>query len=92
MHVSAAWVRWVEVHPETAAKAGIRDGDLVRLESAQGAVRLPACLSAGTHPDVVNVPLFGGEGPNQNDLIANETDPFRGFGLLNTTRVRIGKA
>jgi len=38
------------------------------------------------------VPLFGGEGPNPNDLIANETDAFRGFGLLNTTRVKVYKA
>jgi hypothetical protein len=40
----------------------------------------------------VNIPLFGGEGPSQNDLIANETDAFRGFGLLNTTRVKVAKA
>jgi len=41
---------------------------------------------------VIHIPLFGGEGANPNDLIANEPDPFRGFGLLNTTRVRLSKA
>jgi len=35
---------------------------------------------------------FGGDGPSQNDLIANEPDAVRGFGLLNTTQVRIEKA
>jgi hypothetical protein len=33
-----------------------------------------------------------GENPNPNDLIANEPDIFRGFGLFNTTRVRIRRA
>ncbi|MBI4011452.1 MAG: molybdopterin-dependent oxidoreductase [Candidatus Rokubacteria bacterium] len=92
VHVRAAWERWVEVHPETAARVGVKDDDLVWVESAKGRIRLPARLSAGSHPDVVNIPLFGGEGPNPNDLIANETDPFRGFGLLNATRVRVRKA
>ena len=90
--VRAAWERWVEVHRETAAKLGIADGDPVWVGSAKGRIRLRARLVAGGSPEVVSIPLFGGEGPNQNDLIANETDPFRGFGLLNTTRVKVSKA
>ena len=90
--VRAAWERWVEVHTETAAKLGIADGDPVWVGSAKGRIRLRARLVAGGSPEVVSIPLFGGEGPNQNDLIANETDPFRGFGLLNTTRVKVSKA
>jgi len=62
------------------------------VESAKGRIRLRAKLYSGTRRDVVQIPLFGGKGPNPNDLIANEADLFRGFGLLNTTRVRIGKA
>lgn len=92
VHVRATWERWCEVHPHTAAKVGIKDGDWIWVESAKGRIRLRARLFAGTLPDVVNVPLFGGEGPNQNDLIANETDAFRGFGLLNTTRVKVYRA
>jgi anaerobic selenocysteine-containing dehydrogenase len=92
VHVRAAWERWIEIHPDTAARAGVRDGEWVWVESPKGRIRLTAKLTAGTRTDVVSIPLFGGEGPNQNDLIANETDAFRGFGLLNTTRVRIGKA
>ena len=90
--VRASWQRWVEIHPHTAASLGIRDGDSIWVESPKGRIKLRARLAAGSLPDVVNIPLFGGEGPSQNDLIANETDAFRGFGLLNTTRVRIGKA
>lgn len=90
--VRAAWERWVEVHRETAAKLGIADGDAVWVESMKGRIKLRVRLVAGGSPEVVNIPLFGGEGPSQNDLIANETDAFRGFGLLNTTRVKVSKA
>jgi anaerobic selenocysteine-containing dehydrogenase len=71
---------------------GVKGGDWVWVESAKGRVRLKAKLYTGTLPEIVHIPLFGGEGAKPNDLIANETDPFRGFGLLNTTRIRLLKA
>lgn len=89
VHVHASWEGWVEVHPKTAAALGIEDEDLVWVESSKGRAKLRVKLYQWTRPDVVHIPLFGGEGPNPNDLIANETDIFRGFGLLNTTQVRI---
>jgi anaerobic selenocysteine-containing dehydrogenase len=92
VHVRASWEGWVEVHPKTAADLGIKNDEPVLVESAKGRIRLKVKLYAGTLPDVIHIPLFGGEGPNPNDLIANEPDPFRGFGLLNTTRVRLSKA
>jgi anaerobic selenocysteine-containing dehydrogenase len=92
VHVRASWEGWVEIHPKTAAEVGIKAGEPVWIESGKGRIRLKAKLYAGTLPDVVHIPLYGGEGANPNDLIANEPDPFRGFGLLNTTRVRIRKA
>jgi anaerobic selenocysteine-containing dehydrogenase len=92
VHVRASWEGWVEIHPKTAGEVGVKTGDWVWVESAKARIRLKAKLYSGTLPDVIHIPLFGGEGPNPNDLIANETDPFRGFGLLNTTRVRILKA
>ncbi|MFQ5873737.1 MAG: molybdopterin dinucleotide binding domain-containing protein, partial [Dehalococcoidia bacterium] len=92
VHLQASWEGWVEVHPDTAAALGINEEDWVWVESAKGKIRLRAKVYAGTLSDVVHVPLFGGEGPNPNDLIANELDPFRGFGLLNTTRVRLRRA
>lgn len=92
VHVRAAWEGWVEIHPTTAAELGLKKGDRVWVESAKGRIALRAKLYRGGLPDVVHVPLFGGEGANPNDLIANEADAFRGFGLLNTTRVRIRKA
>jgi anaerobic selenocysteine-containing dehydrogenase len=92
VHVQASWEGWVEVHPETAAALAINEDDWVWVESAKGSIRLKAKLYDGTLPEILHIPLFGGEGPNPNDLIANENDFFRGFGLLNTTWVRIRKA
>jgi len=92
VHVRASWRGWVEIHPKTAGALGIADGDQVWVESPKGRIRSIAKLYAGTLPEVVHIPLFGGEGPNPNDLIANETDRFRGFGLLNTTRIRVSRA
>jgi menaquinone reductase, molybdopterin-binding-like subunit len=92
VHVRGAWEGWVEIHPKTAAELGIEKGDRVWVESARGRIRLAAKLYAGTVPDVVSIPLFGGAGPSPNALIADELDPVSGFGLLNTTRVRIRKA
>jgi anaerobic selenocysteine-containing dehydrogenase len=91
VHVQAAWDGWIEVNPKTADALGIKEKDWVWVESAKGRIKLQAKLYSGTRGDVVQMPLFG-NGPNPNDLIANETDVFRGFGLLNTTQVRIRRA
>jgi len=92
VHLRASWESWVEIHPKTAADLGIKEDDWVWVESPKGHIKLHAKLYPGTRPDVVHIPLFGGEGPNPNDLIANETDTLKGFGLLNKTQVRIRRA
>ena len=92
VHLRASWESWVEIHPKTAADLGIKEDDWVWVESPKGHIKLHAKLYPGTRRDVVHIPLFGGEGPNPNDLIANETDTLKGFGLLNKTQVRIRRA
>lgn len=87
-----SWKSWVEIHPQIAAALGIRDGDTVVVESAKGSVQLEAWVTAGSRPDVVSVPFGTGTGPSPTVLIGNELDPFRGFGVLGTTRVRVRRA
>jgi Fe-S-cluster-containing dehydrogenase component len=53
----AAWDAWVEVNTESAAKLGIRQGDVVRVTSSHGAIEVPAYLSATIHPAAVAVPI-----------------------------------
>jgi anaerobic selenocysteine-containing dehydrogenase len=92
VHLQASWEGWVEIHPQIAAELSIKESDLVWVESAKGRVKLRAKLYSGTVADVINIPLFGGDGPNPNDLIANEADVLRGFGVLNSTQVRVRRA
>jgi len=94
VHVRVAWENWVEIHPTTARALGVRDGDLVWVASAKGRIKLRAKLFSGTRPEVVHIPLplDRQEGADPNALIADEPDPGKGFGLFNTTRVRIRSA
>ena len=87
----SSWRSCVQIHPKTAMDLGVHDGEEVVVESEKGSAQLPAWVSAGVRPDVVCMPL-GALGPNPNDLISNEVDPFGGLGLLGTTRVRIRRA
>src|SRR2546429_2215685 len=41
------WHAWVEVHPETAAKWQLANGDILLLKSPHGAVRAPAWITPG---------------------------------------------
>ncbi|MBI4616802.1 MAG: molybdopterin-dependent oxidoreductase [Planctomycetes bacterium] len=60
------WKPWAEIHPETAARLGIRDGDMARLESPHGAIRIRARFWEGIRPDVIAAPLgIGGSGCGQ---------------------------
>jgi molybdopterin-containing oxidoreductase family iron-sulfur binding subunit len=52
-----AWDPWVEINTQTAARLGIRQGDVVRVTSPHGAIELPAYLSPSIHPGAVAVPI-----------------------------------
>jgi anaerobic selenocysteine-containing dehydrogenase len=44
----------MEIHPETAAKFNIKEGDSVVIETRNGAIRQTAKLTDGIHPRVIN--------------------------------------
>ncbi len=53
-------IRLVQVHPETAAAAGIANGDAITVESPRGAISATALLFEGIRKDTIFVPnLFG---------------------------------
>jgi thiosulfate reductase / polysulfide reductase chain A len=45
----------VEIHPETAARYGINDGDWALIERPEGAIRQRAVLTDGIEPHTINV-------------------------------------
>jgi molybdopterin-containing oxidoreductase family iron-sulfur binding subunit len=55
-----AWQSWVELHPSTAARLGVQQGDHVTVTTAVGAVTAPAWPYLGIHPEAVAVSLGQG--------------------------------
>jgi molybdopterin-containing oxidoreductase family iron-sulfur binding subunit len=54
------WDGWVEIPAETAARLGVREGDVVKLTSPHGSVELPAYPSESLHPGAVAVAMGQG--------------------------------
>jgi molybdopterin-containing oxidoreductase family iron-sulfur binding subunit len=97
----ATWGSWVEIHPETARRMGIKKGDLVLLQSPQGALEAPAFPFPGVHPETLAVPVgqghedFGrfasGRGVNANHLLSSETETASGGLIRMISGVKIAK-
>ncbi len=51
---------FLEIHPDTAAKRGIKDGDIVRLKNKIGEIRVRARVTHTTRPDTVVLPMIHG--------------------------------
>ena len=95
------WDSWVELHPKTAAKLGIVEGDIVEVTSRSGSIKAQAYLFPGIHPDAVSVPLgYGhvalgrwakGVGANAFGILDQVVDKETGELALNETRVKISK-
>jgi anaerobic selenocysteine-containing dehydrogenase len=96
------WSSWVEIHPQTAARLGITQADLVDVTSSQGTLRAPALLSPGIAPDVIAMPVgqghhtftrfASGRGANPLTLVAPLTEPDTGAVAWAATRVRLARA
>jgi len=57
---TVVWDSWLEIHPETAARYGVEEGDIVTVNCADGAVQVKAVLFPGIHPDAVAIPMGQG--------------------------------
>ena len=93
----------IEIHPETAEKEGIKEGEWVIIESVRGKVRQRAKIYAGIHPNVVGAqhawwfpekkePAHGWDDSNINILTDNayETcDPAMGATSVRTLLCKI---
>ncbi len=87
-HLNVAWDAWVELHPATAARFGIRDGDRVWVESPVGRAGVRAKLWQGVMPDVAAIVLGQGHrqlgryaqgtGANAAVLLPGAPDPLTG--------------
>ena len=57
---SVTWQTWVELNDTTAQRYGIREGDIIRIDSSQGSIRAIAYPNPATPPGIVSVPFGGG--------------------------------
>jgi anaerobic selenocysteine-containing dehydrogenase len=96
---SVMWGSWVEINPRTAEALGIREGDLVEVQTRTGAVRLPASLFPGIRPDVIAMPFGQGHsafGRYAKNMGASPAALFpmleRGSDLNFTMRARVVKS
>jgi menaquinone reductase, molybdopterin-binding-like subunit len=99
---TAMWSSWVEINPQTAAKMGIAQGELLEVASTRGTLRAPALLSPGIAPDIVAMPIgqghetytrfASGRGANPISILAPVTEPETGALAWAATRVKITKA
>jgi len=93
MHSSYRWVEGlrkkspdplVEIHPETASKLNIREGDQVVIETREGGITQVAHLTKGIHPNVVNA-AYGWWFPEQ-DITSQDTWSLSNFNILTSAR------
>ena len=73
------WHAWVEVHPDTAAKWSVTDGDYLLLQSPHGSVRAPVAVTLGIRPDVLAIPT--GQGHTAYGRYAKDRS-FNAFDVL----------
>ena len=96
------WESWAEIHPKTAAKLGVKEGDFIRIESDQGVIETQVYIYKGIQVDAVAVPMgrgheeYGryakGVGVNPLKILSQAVDAESGELATHATRVRISKA
>ncbi|MEE9543093.1 MAG: molybdopterin-dependent oxidoreductase, partial [Thermodesulfobacteriota bacterium] len=57
---SVVWGTWVEMNPKTAKGLGIKEGDMVKVESPGGSMDAPVYLYPGIRPDTISIPIGQG--------------------------------
>ena len=108
LQTNMKWSSWVEINPRAAQALGVKNGDLVWVESAVGRVQVPVRLYEGLWPNAVYMPPGQGHrtlvtwgrgspanvviGVNPNQLLVAGTEPLGGVAAVSPTRVRIYKA
>jgi len=95
-----AWQSWIEIHPTTAARLGIENGDHITVTTAAGTVTAPAYVYLGVRQDVVAMATGRGHtgygryaqnvGVNPFDALPVAHDASGGLALA-TVKARIAK-
>jgi molybdopterin-containing oxidoreductase family iron-sulfur binding subunit len=95
-----AWQTVAEMHPATATKLGVQNGDHVLIQTSAGKLSLPTYVYLGIRPDTIAVAAGRGHtdiagryarsGSNAFDLLPYAED-ISGAMLLSSTRAKVTK-
>jgi anaerobic selenocysteine-containing dehydrogenase len=81
-----------EIHPETANKYGISDGDVMTVETVKGRINIKAKTTEDLMPGILSIP-HGWAEANANELTELEPrDPVTGYTEMKALLCRIRKA
>jgi assimilatory nitrate reductase catalytic subunit len=80
---------FASMHPATAERLGIDDGDALELANPRGTVRCVARLTADIRPDAVFVPFHYGDEQAANLLTSDAVDPISAMPEFKTNVVRV---
>jgi anaerobic selenocysteine-containing dehydrogenase len=93
------WESWAEIHPETAHKYGVADGQIIQLDSPVGVIKVRARVRPIVHPDAVFIPMgvgrenvgrfSSGMGSDPRELMVPQPEINTGNTVLSGTPVRI---
>jgi len=102
---TVTWQTWIELNDTTANRLGVKEGDILRIESSKDSIRAVAYPTPAVPPDTVSIPFGqgrkygsdyatdrpGNESSNVMDIL--ETTTVNGTGSLAWagTRVRVSK-
>jgi assimilatory nitrate reductase catalytic subunit len=81
-----------ELHPATAARLGIADGDPVRIGNVRGEVLARALLTGGMRLDTVFLPFHFAGRQCANLLTEGAVDPISAMPEFKRTAVRVERA
>ena len=95
---TGVWDSWVEIHPDTAKKLGVKLGDFVKIESPYGTIETQAYVYEGIRPDTLAVMIGQGHtsygryakdrGVNPLSILPVSTDKITGSFAWLTTKVK----
>jgi anaerobic selenocysteine-containing dehydrogenase len=96
---SAIWSLPAEIDPDTAVRMGIREGDLVRIQSPHGSIEAPAFVHPGAIPGVISMAIGGGHshfgrfssgrGANPLSILSPDVEGTTGATATGATRVSL---
>ena len=98
---TGVWDSWVEVHPDTAKKLGVKNGDFLTIESPNETLETQVFVYEGIRPDVLAIPIGLGhkaygryaknKGVNPIKLLSPVTDSISGGLAWLSTKVSAKK-